>query len=185
MCLPLPGELRGDALNAVVTQDQVAEVGQVSQFWGNSRDQVPTQIQQLQPNRTNEEHFKLIRFSEQEWKLIKHVVSFIIYSFTVYYLYLSKYPRKYSISGSCRKPSNATTRHTGALQMKVSSRGWLIVRSGDIWKFRFPQKLQKKNKNKRKTPCLPDQRTFQDLLLKENLDNKMCFNALPIKQILV
>lgn len=66
MCLPLPGELRGDALNAVVTQDQVAEVGQVSQFWGNSRDQVPTQIQQLQPNRTNEEHFKLIRFSEQE-----------------------------------------------------------------------------------------------------------------------
>lgn len=39
---PLPGELRGDALNAVVTQDQVAEVGQVSQFWRNSRDQVPT-----------------------------------------------------------------------------------------------------------------------------------------------
>lgn len=31
----LPGELRGDALNAVVTQDQAAEVRQISQFWGN------------------------------------------------------------------------------------------------------------------------------------------------------
>lgn len=47
----LPGELRGDTLDAVVTEDQVAEVGQVSHFWRNGWDEVPTQIQQLQTSR--------------------------------------------------------------------------------------------------------------------------------------
>lgn len=44
----LPGELWRDALDAVVTQDQIVEAGQVSQFWRNGCDEVAPQVQQLQ-----------------------------------------------------------------------------------------------------------------------------------------
>lgn len=47
----LPGELRRDALDAVVAQDQVAERGQVSHLRRDGRDEVPAQIQQLQTTR--------------------------------------------------------------------------------------------------------------------------------------
>lgn len=44
----LPRELRRDALDAVVTEDQIVEAGQVSQFWRNGCDEVPAKVQQLQ-----------------------------------------------------------------------------------------------------------------------------------------
>lgn len=47
----LPGELRGYTLYAVVTQDQIAEVGQVGQLRRNRGDEVTTQIQKLQTDR--------------------------------------------------------------------------------------------------------------------------------------
>lgn len=51
LALWLPGELRGYTLDAVVTQDQVAEVGQVGQLRRNRGDEVTTQIQKLQTDR--------------------------------------------------------------------------------------------------------------------------------------
>lgn len=42
-----PGELARDALDAIVTQDQVFQTGEVSQLRWDRGDQVSTQIQHL------------------------------------------------------------------------------------------------------------------------------------------
>lgn len=62
--MQLPGELRGDALDAVVTEDQVAEGGQVSHLWRDGRDEVSAQIQELQTKRKGRKrvHVELICF---------------------------------------------------------------------------------------------------------------------------